>query len=119
MAGPEFVRLRKPDKQRETGEVSHKRPQKFQKTRISKLKLPKAVKANTKDTERNAQSEEAVRKAEKDFALDLPMLVDETAGDMKILNAIAAVEKGQFEDIFYPYRPKPKPSYHLIRASFQ
>ena len=33
------------------------------------------------------------------------MLVDETARVMKIPNAIAAVEKGQFEGIFYPYRP--------------
>ena len=33
------------------------------------------------------------------------MLVDETARDMKILNAIAAIEKEHLEDIFYPYRP--------------
>ena len=33
------------------------------------------------------------------------MLVDETARDMKILNAIAAIEKRQLNKIFYPYRP--------------
>ena len=33
------------------------------------------------------------------------MLVDETARDVKILSAIAAIEKDQPEDIFYPYRP--------------
>ena len=33
------------------------------------------------------------------------MLVDETARDVKILSAIAALEKEQPEDIFYPYRP--------------
>ena len=38
------------------------------------------------------------------FSLDLPMLVDETARDVKILSAIAALEKEQPEDIFYPYR---------------
>ena len=33
------------------------------------------------------------------------MLVDETARDVMILSAIAAIEKDQPEDIFYPYRP--------------
>ena len=31
--------------------------------------------------------------------------MDETARDLKILNAITPVEKGHLEDIFYPYRP--------------
>ena len=33
------------------------------------------------------------------------MLVEETARDTKILNAITAVEKNQIEEIFYPFRP--------------
>ena len=41
----------------------------------------------------------------KEFALDLPMLVDETVRDMKILNAIVAIEKEEIEDIIYSYRP--------------
>ena len=45
------------------------------------------------------------QKSQKDFALDLPLLVDETARDVKILDAIAAIEKQQLDDIFYPYRP--------------
>ena len=46
-----------------------------------------------------------LKKAENDFALDLPLLVDETARDVKILNTIAAIEQQQLESIFYPYRP--------------
>ena len=49
-------------------------------------------------------TEETIKRAEKDFALYLPMLVDETARDVKILSAIAALEQNQSEDIFYPYR---------------
>ena len=45
------------------------------------------------------------KKAEKDFALDLPMLVEETARDVKILSAITALERNQIEEIFYPFRP--------------
>ena len=33
------------------------------------------------------------------------MLVEETARETKILNAVTAVEKNQIEEIFYPYRP--------------
>ena len=33
------------------------------------------------------------------------MLVEETARDVKILNAILALESNQIESIFYPYRP--------------
>ena len=33
------------------------------------------------------------------------MLVEETARDVKILNAISALESNQIESIFYPYRP--------------
>ena len=46
-----------------------------------------------------------LKRAEKDVALDLPLLVDETARDIKILNTLAAIEKQQQESIFYPYRP--------------
>ena len=57
------------------------------------------------DNEHNEQTEQVIKKAEKEFALDLPMLVDETARVMKILNARAAIEKGQLEDMFYTYGP--------------
>ena len=57
------------------------------------------------DDEQSEHTEETIKRAQKDFALDLPMLVDETTRDVKILSAIAALEKNQPEDIFYPYCP--------------
>ena len=57
------------------------------------------------DDEHNENTEETIKRAEKDFALDLPMLVDETARNVKILSAIAALGKDQPEDIFNAYRP--------------
>ena len=44
-------------------------------------------------------------KAEREFAMDLPMLVEETAQNTKILDAIIALETGNRDGIFYPYRP--------------
>ena len=46
-----------------------------------------------------------IKKAEKDFSVDLPLLVEETAQDAKLLDAIIALETGQPDNIFYPYRP--------------
>ena len=37
--------------------------------------------------------------------MDLPLLVEETAQDTKILDAIIAPEAGKADGIFYPYRP--------------
>ena len=37
--------------------------------------------------------------------MDLPLLVDETAGDANILNAITTIENGLIDDISYPYWP--------------
>ena len=68
------------------------------------------MKTNTLDDEHNERSEETIKKPEKDFAVDLLMLVEETARDEKLLNAITAVEKQNVEEIFYPYRPH---RYHL------
>ena len=50
------------------------------------------------DDEHNERTEETIKKAEKDFALDLPMLVEETARDVKILSVITALERNQIED---------------------
>ena len=46
-----------------------------------------------------------IKRAEKDFAMDLPLLVEETAQDTKILDAIVAIESVNSENIVYPYRP--------------
>ena len=72
---------------------------------VNLIRLKQTVKTNRMDDEHNENLEETTKKAEKDFALDLPMLVDETARDVKIISAIPALEKDQPEDIFYPYRP--------------
>ena len=48
---------------------------------------------------------EAIERAEKDFALDLHLLVDETLRDVTTLNAISAIETGRIENIFYLYQP--------------
>ena len=69
------------------------------------MRLKQTVKTNTLDDEHNERTEETIKRAEKDFALDLPMLVEETARDVKILNAITAIERNQIEEVFYPYRP--------------
>ena len=60
---------------------------------------------NILNPEQNEKTSEVIKKAQQDFALDLPLLVDETARDFKILNAIAAIKKNQLERIFYPFRP--------------
>ena len=59
----------------------------------------------TLDPEKIENTANVIKKTEKGFALDLPLLVDETARDIKILNAITATEKQQLQNIFYPYRP--------------
>ena len=72
---------------------------------VNLIRLKQTVKTNTMDDDHNEHTEETIKRAEKDFALDLPMLVDETEENVRILSAIAALEKNQPEDIFYPYRP--------------
>ena len=64
---------------------------------------------NLLNPDQNEKTAEAIQRAERDFALDLPLLVDETARDIKILNAKAAIEKQQSDSIFYPYRPHRLP----------
>ena len=72
---------------------------------VNLIRLKQTIKANTLDIEHNAQTTEAIEKAETEFALDLPLLVDETARDVKLLNVNAAIDKDQLESILYPYRP--------------
>ena len=57
------------------------------------------------DSEQNEKAAKDTQKAEKNFALDLPMLVEETPRDVKSLIAITALESNQIEGMFYPYRP--------------
>ena len=60
---------------------------------------------NTLDPEKTEKTANVINKAEKDFALDFPLLVVETARDIKILNAKTAIEEQQLENIFYPHCP--------------
>ena len=79
---------------------------KFKKHETVKLiRIKQTAKKTSLSTDQDENFEEAIKKAEKDFAQDLPLLVDETARDIKILNAIAAIEKQQLDSIFNPYRP--------------
>ena len=81
--------------------------EKFRKHKtVSLIRLKQTVKTNTLDDEHNERTEETIKRAEKDFALDLPMLAEETATDVKILSSITGLEKNQAEQIFYPYRPQ-------------
>ena len=73
--------------------------------RVNLIRLKQTAKQNTLKDSQNDKTAEAIRMAEKDFSVDLPLLVDETAKDNKILDAIIALEIGQPDKIFYPYRP--------------
>ena len=68
------------------------------------IRLKQTAKIITLNQELNEKTIEVIKKAEKEFSLDLSLLVDETAQDIKIIKAIAAIEKEQLESIFYPYR---------------
>ena len=72
---------------------------------VNLIRLKQTAKMNTLDSKKTENTANVIKKAEKDFALDLPLLVDETARDITILNAITAIEKQQLGNIFYPYRP--------------
>ena len=69
------------------------------------IRLKQTAKQNTLPANRNDKIAETIKKAEKDFAMDLPMLVEEMAQDAKILDAIIALETGKLDDIVYPFRP--------------
>ena len=72
---------------------------------VNLIRLKQTAIKNTLSSDQKQGTEEAIKRAEKDFALDIPLLVDETARDIKMLNAIAAIENQQPDSIFYPYRP--------------
>ena len=71
---------------------------------VNLIRLKQTAKLDAMEAEQKEKTTEAIQKAETNFALDLPMLVEETARDVKILNAISALESNQIESIFYHYR---------------
>ena len=72
---------------------------------INLIRLKQTAKQNVLPKERNEKTAETIRRAERDFFMDLPLLVEEIALDAKILDAIIALEAGKEDGIFYPYRP--------------
>ena len=50
------------------------------------------TKQNTLPEDRNGKTAKTIKKAEKDFSMDLPLLVDETAQDAKMLDGIIPLE---------------------------
>ena len=67
---------------------------------MTSIRLKQTAKKNSISKDQNENTEEAIKRTEEDFPLDLPLLMDETARDVKILNAIAAIEKQQLDSIF-------------------
>ena len=106
-----WIQQNSPDTENQTSNVRQEKCptnaiEKFRKHEpVNLIQLNQTVKTNNLDDEHNERTEETIKKAEKDFALDLLMLVEETARDVKTLSAITAIEKTQIEEIFYPYRP--------------
>ena len=72
---------------------------------VNLIKLKQTAKQNTLPENRNEKTAETIKRAQKDFAMDLPMLVEETAQNAKNLDAIIALEAGKIDGTFYPYRP--------------
>ena len=72
---------------------------------INLIRLKQTAKLNQHGEAKNEKTAEAIRKAEKNSLMNLTLLVDETARDVKILNAILVVETDRIKDIFSPYRP--------------
>ena len=66
------------------------------------MRLKQMTKVQKLDGADNEKTAESIKTAGKDFARDLLLLVEETAGDAKILNAITAIENGRTDDTFYP-----------------
>ena len=70
---------------------------------INLIRLKQTAKLNQHDEANNEKTIEAIKKAEKDIAMDL-LLVDEMIRDVKLLNVISAIETDCLEKVFYLYR---------------
>ena len=64
---------------------------------VNLIRLKQTAKQNTLPENRNEKTAETIKKAGEDFAMDLPMLVEETAQDVKIQDAIIALETGKLD----------------------
>ena len=96
--------------------MPHKRTQEIPETRNRQLDQTETDGQSKHDGRRSERTEETIKKTEKDFALDLLMLVDETTRVVKILSAIAALENLTRRYIL-PVLSTQKSSYHQIWSS--
>ena len=81
---------------------------------VNLIGLKQTAKQNTLPEEKMKKTAAMIKKAEKDFAMDLPLLVEETAQDTKIWDAIVALETRNSENNFYPYRPHQEHLEHVL-----
>ena len=100
-----LIRQREPGEQRQKREMPYKCTQESSETQNRQPNQTATDGESKYDGRWPERTHRGDNQKDRDFALDLPMLVDGTARDVKILSAIAALEKDQPEDIFYPYRP--------------
>ena len=76
-------------------------PRKFRRYEsVNLIRMKQTAKLITKSVTNNAKTGEPIKRAKKDSSINLNFLVDETARDVKILNAISAMEADRIDDIF-------------------
>ena len=94
----------KPNHRSQTREVPDKCPEELEKARERESNpAQRTAKLNSLEKEQNEKTTEAIQRAEKNFALDFPLLVDETAVDLKSFHTISAFETDRIDNIFYRY----------------
>ena len=71
---------------------------------VNFIKMRQYAKTNSLSDDLNERTGERIKKAERDFALDLNLLANESAKDSKIMGTISAIENERPELIFNPYR---------------
>ena len=72
---------------------------------VNIIRLKQTAKFKAMEKLQNKNTTEAIQRAEKDFSLNLRLLLDETVREVKILNAISAIATDRVESSFYPDRP--------------
>ena len=85
---------------------------------VNLVRLKHSAELNTMEAERNEESTEAIQNAENSFTLDVPLLVEETARDVKILGAISAIKADYTDNMFYHYRPHDLACYSISTRSW-
>ena len=71
---------------------------------VNFIKLKQYAKTNTLSDQLNEQTGNTIKKVEKEFAIDLDLLANESAKDNRIMGAITAIENECPEFIYHPYK---------------